>query len=97
MKLTMITTRSTLLAERTVSNAGGKGGAPAMPAPVAASPTPTIDNSAEVAKQRALEDQRAKRAKGLAATDTTGGSGVALDSENIDKTEAKDNTTLLGQ
>lgn len=69
---------------------------PSMPAPVAAAPAPTTDNSAEVAKQRAIEEERAKRAKGLSATDNTGGKGVDISQENIDKPEAK-NKTLLGE
>jgi len=64
---------------------------PAAPAPVAATPPPTIDDSEEVKKQRLLEEQRAARAKGLSSTDNTGGEGVALQQENIDK------KTLLGQ
>lgn len=63
---------------------------PQMAAPVAAAPAPTVDNSAEVKKQRAIEEERQKRAQGLAATDNTGGEGVALQEENIQK------KTLLG-
>lgn len=70
---------------------------PATPAPVAATPPPTIDNSAEVKKQRLLEEERQKRAQGLSATDNTGGAGVDISSENVQKTEATDNKTLLGQ
>lgn len=66
---------------------------PATPAPVAAAPTPTTDNSEEVKKQRLLEEQRAMRAKGLSSTDNTGGEGVPLTEENIEKPKA---TTLLG-
>lgn len=68
---------------------------PSAPAPVAATPAPTTDNSEEVKKQRLLEEQRQKRAQGLAATDNTGGEGVALQQENVDKPEAS--KTLLGQ
>mgnify|MGYP003466194903 FL=1 len=58
---------------------------PTAPAPVAAPPPPTTDNSEEVKKQRAIEEERQKRAQGLAATDNTGGEGVALQEENIQK------------
>jgi len=68
---------------------------PSTPAPVAAAPAPTEDNSEEVKKQRLLEEQRAARAKGLSSTDNTGGEGVALAQENID--EKKLNKTLLGE
>jgi hypothetical protein len=67
---------------------------PSTPAPVAATPPPTIDDSEEVKKQRLLEEQRQKRAQGLASTDNTGGEGVALQQENIEKPAAK---TLLGE
>jgi hypothetical protein len=73
---------------------GGKMEMPSMPAPVAAPPPPTLDNSEEVKKQRLIEEQRAARTKGLAATDNTGGEGVPLTQENIEKPQAK---TLLGQ
>ena len=69
---------------------------PATPTPVAAAPAPTTDNSEEVKKQRLLEEQRAARAKGLSATDNTGGEGVALAQENIDNKELK-SKTLLGE
>lgn len=69
---------------------------PSAPAPVAAAPAPTEDNSEEVKKQRLLEEQRAARAKGLSATDNTGGEGVALDQENVKKEEVKAKT-LLGE
>lgn len=70
---------------------------PSTPAPVAAStPAPTTDNSEEVKKQRLLEEQRAARAKGLAATDNTGGEGVPLTKENIDTKELQ-TKTLLGE
>ncbi len=69
---------------------------PSTPAPVAATPAPTMDNSEEVKKQRLLEEQRAARAKGLGATDNTGGEGVALQKENVDAPTLKQ-TTLLGQ
>lgn len=65
-----------------------------MPAPAAVAPSPTLDNSAEVAKQRQIEEERQKRAQGLSATDNTGGEGVPLAKENVDKPKAK---TLLGQ
>jgi hypothetical protein len=64
---------------------------PSMPPPVAAAPPPTVDNSEEVKKQRAIEAERAKREKGLSATDNTGGEGVPLTEENIGK------KTLLGE
>lgn len=69
--------------------------APSMPAPVAQTPASTVDNSAEVAKQRAIEEQRQKRAQGLSATDNTGGDGVDIKDENIDKPTAT--KTLLGE
>ena len=74
---------------RLITNA--KPSVPSMPAPVAAAPPPTVDNSDEVKKQRALEAERAKREKGLGATDNTGGEGVPLAEENTSK------KTLLGQ
>lgn len=89
MKLTMNTIR---LISRRLNKAPS---APSMPAPVAAAPPPTVDNSAEVAKQRKIEEERAKRAQGLSATDNTGGEGVNLEDENIAKPEAK--KTLLGE
>jgi hypothetical protein len=64
---------------------------PQTPAPVAAPPPPTVDNSEEVKKQRAIEAERAKREKGLSATDNTGGEGVPLQEENVQK------KTLLGE
>lgn len=64
---------------------------PSMPAPVAAAAPPTVDNSEEIKKQRAIEAERAKREKGLSATDNTGGEGVPLAEENTEK------KTLLGQ
>lgn len=63
---------------------------PSTPAPVTTTAAATEDTSAEVAKQRAIEEERAKREKGLSATDNTGGTGVALDQENVSK------STLLG-
>lgn len=88
-------TRQTITMTSSIQARTNKGPeAPSMPTPTAVAPAPTTDNSAEVAKQRAIEEQRQKRASGLSATDNTGGEGVALNKENIDKPEAK---TLLGQ
>lgn len=64
---------------------------PSTPAPVAATPPPTVDNSEEVKKQRLLEEQRQARARGYSATDNTGGEGVPLQKENVEK------KTLLGE
>lgn len=69
---------------------------PSSPAPVAAPVAPTVDNSAEVAKQRAIEEARQKRAQGLAATDNTGGEGVPLQEENIQEKTLTKKSTLLG-
>lgn len=69
---------------------------PATPAPVAAPAAPTTDNSEEVAKQRAIEEARQKRAQGLAATDNTGGEGVPLSSENVSDKTLSSQSTILG-
>lgn len=69
---------------------------PSTPAPAATPVAPTVDNSEEVKKQKALEDARQKRVQGLGSTDNTGGDGVSLNSENVDKAAATDKT-LLGQ
>lgn len=69
---------------------------PAAPAPVAAPAAPTVDNSEEVAKQRAIEEARQKRAQGLAATDNTGGEGVPLASENVEDKTLSSKSTILG-
>ncbi|MBA4259148.1 MAG: hypothetical protein C0446_08285 [Chitinophaga sp.] len=68
---------------------GGKASAPTPPPPVKAEPAPTEDNSAEVAKQKAIEDARAARVKGLTATDLA-------DNKEVDTTEKTKETTLLG-
>lgn len=67
---------------------------PSMPPPAAMPPAPTADNSEEVKKQRAMEEQRQKNARGLGSTSNTDGGGVSLKDENIDKPAAK---TLLGE
>lgn len=69
---------------------------PATPAPVAAPAAPTTDNSEEVAKQRAIEEARQKRAQGRAATDNTGGEGVPLTSEKIEDKTLSNQNTILG-
>lgn len=63
---------------------------PPPPAPAAAPPPPTTDNSEEVRKQREIEAQRQAKMRGLSAADNTGGEGVPLAQENVEK------KTLLG-
>jgi hypothetical protein len=69
---------------------------PATPAPVASPVAPTTDNSEEVAKQRAIEEARQKRAQGLAATDNTGGEGVPLTTEKVEDKTLQAKSTILG-
>lgn len=69
---------------------------PAAAAPVAAPTAPTTDNSEEVAKQRAIEEARQKRAQGLSATDNTGGEGVPLTEEKIEDKTLSSKSTILG-
>lgn len=74
---------------RRVNMGGGKAPTPTTPTPVAADPAPTVDNSEEVAKQKAIEDARASRVKGLNATDLA-------DNKQTDNAEKTQTTTLLG-
>ena len=69
---------------------------PSMPPPVAPPPTPDLENSEEVKKQRLLEQERAKRAKGFSSTDLAK-EGVSLKEENTEDASLKNKKTLLGE
>lgn len=85
------------LITNTISSILNKGAAvPTMPAAATPPPTPTMDDSAEVARQRKLEDLRNSRTKGYAGTELTGNKGtdIAAEQTSTPKAEAK---TLLGE
>lgn len=82
----------------TISSISNKGGAPMMmPAPAAPPPTPTMDTSAEVARQQKLADISNSRTKGYGATDLTGNKGTDIANEKTSTPAAKEAPkTLLG-
>jgi hypothetical protein len=83
--------RTTTYLIQAVTNKGGGMAPPPPPPPAPIPAAPTVDNSEEVAKQRKLEEERAKREKGYSSMDNTGGQGVDIAEENIKQ------PTLLGE
>jgi hypothetical protein len=68
-----------------------------VPQPVAVPETPTVDNSAEVARAKALEQQRALSMKGLQDTELTKKGNPALNVNSEQKPEeSTTKKTLLG-